>query len=52
MWSNVSFKAAVSLSIFCLEDLPIDVNGLLKSPMMTVLLLISPFMSIKVALYI
>ena len=48
IWSSVSFKAIVSLLIFCLEDLFIDVNGILKSPTMTVFLSISPFMSLKI----
>ena len=29
-FSSVSFKAVVSLLIFCLENLCIDVNGMLK----------------------
>ena len=43
--SSVSFKAAVSLLIFCQEVLSIEVKGVLKSPTMTVFLSISPFMS-------
>ena len=35
---NVSFKAYVSLLIFCLDDLPIGVSGVLKSPAIIVLL--------------
>ena len=31
IWSSVSFKAAISL-IFCLEDLSIEANGVLKPP--------------------
>ena len=31
IWSNVLFQATVSF-IFCLEDLSIDGNGVLKSP--------------------
>ena len=37
----MSFKAAVSLLISCLEYLSIDVSSVLKSPSKTVLLLIS-----------
>ena len=48
IWSNVSFKARVSLLIFCVDDLSIDVSGVLKSPTIFVLLLISPFMSINI----
>jgi len=46
--SNVSFKTCVSLLIFCFDDLSIGVNGVLKSPTIIVLLLISPFMSVFV----
>ena len=48
--SNVSFKTCVSLLIFCFDDLSIGVSGVLKSPIMIVLLLISPFMSVSVCL--
>ena len=44
----MSFKAAVSLLVFCLEDMSIDANEMFKSPTMNVLLPISPFMSIKI----
>ena len=47
--SNVSFKTYVSLLTFCFDDLSIDVNGVLKSPII-VLLSISPFMSVSVCL--
>ena len=30
MWANVSFKVSVSLLIFCLDYLSIDVSGVLK----------------------
>ena len=49
--SNVSFKASVSLLIFRLDHLFIDVNGVLKSPTIIVLLLISPFMYVNICLY-
>ena len=48
--SNVSFKACVSLLIFCFDDLSIGVNGVLKSPTIIGLLSISPFMSVSVCL--
>lgn len=32
IWANVSFKATVSLSVFCLEALPAGAGGLLVSP--------------------
>jgi len=48
--SNVTFKACVSLLIFCFDDLSIGVSGVLKSPTITVLLSISPFMSVSVCL--
>ena len=40
----------VSLLIFCFDDLSIGVSGVLKSPTITVLLSVSPFMSISVCL--
>ena len=46
--SNVSFKASVSLLICCLDDLSIDVSGVLKFPTIIVLLSISPFMSVNI----
>ena len=48
--SNVSFKTCVSVLIFCFDDLSIGVNRVLKSPTITVLLSISPFMSVSVCL--
>ena len=48
--SNVSFKTCVFLLIFCFDDLSIHVNGALKSPTITVLLSISPFMTVSVTL--
>ena len=48
--SNVSFKTWVSLLIFCFVDLSIGVNGMLKSPTVIELLLISLFMSVSVCL--
>ena len=41
IWSNSLFKACVSLLIFCLDDLSIDINGVLKFPTVVVSLLIS-----------
>ena len=48
--SNVSFKACVSLLIFCFDDLSIGVSGVLKSPTIIVLLSNSPLMSVRVCL--
>ena len=48
--SNVSFKMCVALLIFCFDDLPIGVRGMLKSPTIIVLLTISPFMFVSVYL--
>ena len=45
-WSNVSFKVCVSLLIFYFDDLATGVNGVLKSPTITVLLSVSPFISV------
>ena len=36
IWSNPSLKACVSLLIFYLDDLSIDVRGVVKSPTITV----------------
>ena len=50
IWSNLSFKAHVSLLIFCFHDLSIGVREVLKSPSIIVLLWISSFMSVSVCL--
>ena len=42
----VSFKASVSLLIFGLDELSIDVSGILKFPTIIVVLSISPYMSL------
>ena len=47
---NVSFKTCVSLLIFCFDDLSTGVSVVLKSLTITVLLSISPFMSVSVCL--
>ena len=47
---DVSFKTCVSLLLFCLDDVFIDLNGELKSPAIIVLLLISPFMVVSIFL--
>jgi len=49
-WSTVIFKVCVSLLIFCLVDLSIGVSGVLKSPTIIVLLLISPFILVSICL--
>ena len=46
--SIVSFRISVALLILCLEDLSIDVSGMLKSPAIIVFLFISPFMSVSI----
>ena len=46
----MSFKACVSLLIFCQDDLSISVSEVLKSSTIFVLLLISPFMPINICL--
>ena len=43
-FSVVSLRISVALLIFCLEDLSIDMSGALKSPIIIVFQLISPFM--------
>ena len=50
IWSNVSFKASVSLLIFCFDDLSIGVSGVSKPPTIIVLLSVSLFMSVSVCL--
>ena len=47
-WSTVSFKVCVYLLILCLVDLSIVVSGVLKSPTIIVLLLISSFILVSV----
>ena len=42
------FKGTVCLLIFCLNNLPIDVNGVLKFPTIIALLSVSPFLSVNV----
>jgi hypothetical protein len=44
----VYFRYWISLLIFCLDDLSIDDNGVLKSPTTTVLESIYAFMSFRV----
>ena len=41
--SNVLYKASIPLLPFDLDDLSIDMKGMLKSPTIIVLLSISPF---------
>jgi hypothetical protein len=42
----VYFRSRISLLIFCSDDLSIDDNGVLKTPMTTVLDLIYAFWSV------
>ena len=48
--SNVSFKICVSLSILCFDDPSVGVSGVSKSPIIIVLLSVSPFMSVSACL--
>ena len=48
-FSILSFRSSVPLLIFCLEDLPLDVNGVLNSPTIIVFPSVSPFMSISIS---
>ena len=41
------FRISVALLVLCLEDKSIDVSGVLKSPDIIVLLLISPFKAVS-----
>lgn len=52
IWCNVSFKVSVSLLIFCLDNLSVDVSGVSKSPTATVLVSVSPLCLLKFALHI
>ena len=45
IWSNVSCKTCVSLTVFCLNGLSIDVSSTLKPPTIIESLSISPFMA-------
>ena len=47
-FSVVPFKISVALLIFCLEDLCIDMSGMLKSPTMIVVPIISSFLSVSI----
>lgn len=57
LWDGMFDKYSLSLSglgchlsavlIFCLNDLSIDVSGVLKFPTITVLLSVSPFMGVS-----
>ena len=46
--SIVSFRISVTLLIFFLEDLSIDVSGVLKSPTAVVFPSVSPFMPVSI----
>ena len=46
IWCIVSFKACVSLLIFCLDDLSMVVGEVLKSPTIIVLLSVSSFIAV------
>ena len=48
IWYDLLFKASISLLIFCMDDLSIDVSSVLRSSTITVLLLISPFISVNI----
>ena len=44
----MSFKANIFILIFCLDDQSFDINGMLKSTTIMMLLLISPFISVNI----
>ena len=48
--SILSFRIFVALLVCCLEDLSINVKGVLKSPTVIVLLSFFPFMSLSICL--
>ena len=45
-WSSISFKATISLLIFCMDNLSTDISEVLKSSTIILLLSISPFVSV------
>ena len=47
-WSTVLLKTTVSSLIFCVDHLSIQVGGVLKSPIIVVLLSVSPFISVNI----
>ena len=50
-WFSVPFKVIVALIIFCLDDLSVDISGVLTSLTITVLIIllsVSPFMSFNI----
>ena len=47
-WSLVSLRNSVALLIFFLNDLSIEISRVLKSPTVTALLSVSPFMSVSI----
>ena len=46
----MSFKSWVSLLIFCLDDLSLGINGVLKSHTTILSMLVSPFMVFSICL--
>ena len=46
IWSSVSFKVTLYLMIFCLANLSTDVSGMLKFPIIVVLMSVSPLMAV------
>ena len=49
VWSNIVFNAYISLLIFCLDDLSIDISGLLRSPYYFALLSPSHYISVNIS---
>ena len=47
IWSNVSFKAGISLLIFCLDDLSITVSGVFRFTTIITFLSVCPFLSLS-----
>lgn len=46
IWSDVLFKADISLLIFCMDNLSIDDGRVFRSPTIIVFLSVSPFSSV------
>ena len=48
----MSLKVSVSLLTFCLDNLSMDVSGVLKSPLVIMLLSAFPFISVGICMYL
>ena len=51
-WSNILFQVAISLLTFCLDDLSIDVSGMLKPLLLLCCYQFLPLVLLIIVLYI